>query len=183
MVWIPTDDSSSTDAGTSAATTNYPAIGSSTGSPTGAIAGGVVGAVALLGLVALFFFLLGRRNRKVVSSTSSYTNDKRAGVKGVDSTNGAASTERITNDTELNDLAPANLATSAPLRTEKSRREPGAAVRATISSISSNGNLPSSLPTNIPDEVDIASQTWITSPPAYDQLVPPSSTPLSREKM
>ncbi|KIM33308.1 hypothetical protein M408DRAFT_152610 [Serendipita vermifera MAFF 305830] len=179
--WVPTNDSSFTNTDISSASTSAASTASPTGPPTGAIAGGVIGAVSLLGLVALFFFLLGRRNRRGASSMSGYASDKRAGLGGIGNTNGTASTERITNDTELHDLTPTGLTTFVPLRTEKGWRGQGAAIGAPNSPIGSDMNSHSDLPTNTPDEEDTSSQTWITGPPAYDQLMSP--TPLSRARI
>ncbi|KIM24904.1 hypothetical protein M408DRAFT_331567 [Serendipita vermifera MAFF 305830] len=179
MVWNPTEDSSVTDSGTLDVPTGPSSAASSTGTLTGAIVGGVIGAVVLVCLASAFFFLLGRKHRREASFMSPYATEKRAGFGGVGSTSGIASTDRITNNTELHDLTPTTL---SPTRAEMGWEERDTALGATTNSTSSEMNAQGTLPTSIPDEEDTSS-SWLAAPPAYNQVISSSpSTPLPRTK-
>ena len=137
----------------------------STGPPAGAIAGGVIGGLVVLGLIALFFFLLGKRRQNRDIPLLEYKQYDYGEVAG-----GTAPWNQSVDGTESNGFLSA---TSASLISETRGKAYAGQVHAEANPTMSSGNSQSQLHANNgpEDEDEMTSQSWTMAPPAYDQVV------------
>ena len=130
----------------------------STSPPTAAIAGGVIGALVGLGLVSLFFFLLGRKRRSRGRDTSlieqEHKNSNIEDIVGL-----APSASPTIEEGGLNPFVSSTSVGRAPER--RGKRHVEQAPLEVISPITSGGDTQSAM----------SSHSWVMSPPAYDQVV------------
>ena len=142
-----------------------------TSTPTAAIAGGVVGALVVLGLVALFFFLLGRRRHRRDASLFEHEHEQKDNSNTEDIEGIASSTSPTVEESGLNPFASSTSVGLVPERRRKGHVEQ--APPEAISPITSGGDTQSPLQASsaLDEDGAMSSHTWFMGPPAYDQVV------------